>query len=62
MPQARRVTKQIAIHYRHEGYRVLAWRSDWFGDQFEVFPAAEWPEAKALLDRLCIPTQEMEGD
>jgi len=43
-----------------EFYRV--WRSDWFGDQFEVFTQPEFAVLGMLAKRLNIPLTEYVDD
>lgn len=45
----------FALHYRTDGDTWRVWRSDWFGDQFEVLEGEQIFHLQQLAKRLSIP-------
>lgn len=42
--------------------RVRVWRSDWFGDQFEILTAEQFAEAKRVFEKFSFPVLQAEDD
>lgn len=62
-PKKPKVASPIELHWRpHDGDFVRVWRSDWFGDQFEVMPIARFNELSRLCRTFSIPLVDDTGD